>query len=91
MASIASLLPPEDLFNFRSTCRAINNQSYLTFAERFFETRRIMLHSESLKSLIDVSQHDVLSSRVRTLEFCCCDLYDREYFGNVISLQKLDV
>lgn len=65
---ICNWVRPRDLLRVRQTCRELNERTFLLFAQRFFESRCVMILPESLENLRQISQHPVLSKAVRTLE-----------------------
>ncbi|RSL49539.1 hypothetical protein CEP54_012399 [Fusarium duplospermum] len=65
---ICGWIDPGDLLRVRQTCREINERTFHLFAQRFFESRCVMILPESLENLHQISQHPVLSKAVHTLE-----------------------
>ncbi|RSM06997.1 hypothetical protein CDV31_008839 [Fusarium ambrosium] len=65
---ICGWVDPGDLLRVRQTCRELNERTFHLFAQRFFESRCVMILPESLENLHQISQHPVLSKAVHTLE-----------------------
>ena len=58
--AIAEKLEPEDLLNFRQSCRAIKEITHDVFAKALFERRCIKLDRRSLTTLRDISRDSKL-------------------------------
>ncbi|RYP80012.1 hypothetical protein DL770_006414 [Monosporascus sp. CRB-9-2] len=66
------------------------------FVRRYFETRYVMLSRSSLENLVKISQHQIFSPALKTLEICIDHLTERpnlnrvtRYWGNWIrALQQ---
>ncbi|KAK1993623.1 hypothetical protein LX36DRAFT_246803 [Colletotrichum falcatum] len=70
IACIATHLPPHALLELRLTAKWVAAIIDPVFHKRFFETRYVALEIDSLKNLRDISQHETLRHKVRTVEFC---------------------
>ncbi|KAI3570716.1 hypothetical protein IWW34DRAFT_710604 [Fusarium oxysporum f. sp. albedinis] len=68
--SVAELLPVDDFFSLRLSCRRLNAMSLHAFIRVYFQTRYVMLEEHSLQTLISISQHETFGPAVRTLGFC---------------------
>lgn len=53
----------------RQTCRRFYQVTICTFGRRFFHTRNIMLHKESVQNLVSIADNPVLASCVRKVGF----------------------
>lgn len=69
IALIATLLS-RDFLDFRQTCRKIKADTALVFAQKYFQTRRVMFERHSLQTLLSISKYPPLCQSIRTLEIC---------------------
>ncbi|QKD57824.2 uncharacterized protein FOBCDRAFT_165303 [Fusarium oxysporum Fo47] len=68
--SVAELLPVNDFFSLRLSCRRLNAMSLHAFIRVYFQTRYVMIEEHSLQTLISISQHETFGPAVRALGFC---------------------
>lgn len=62
--SVASHLNTKDLGPLRRSCKRLEKHLFETFANEFFTKRQFMVEHASLKALVEISKHPVLSQRL---------------------------
>ncbi|CAD0089117.1 unnamed protein product [Aureobasidium vineae] len=69
LVKISNQVAPEDLPNFRLTCKTLANISAQHFGEKRLAHRRFMFTEHSLKGLIDMTAHPIIGPCIRSILF----------------------
>ncbi|KAG9517479.1 hypothetical protein KCV07_g6192, partial [Aureobasidium melanogenum] len=69
LTKISDAVAPEDLPNFRLTCKTLANISAKHFGEKRLAHRRFILTEYSLKGLVEMTAHPVFGSCVKSVLF----------------------
>ncbi|KAK1757165.1 hypothetical protein QBC47DRAFT_444060 [Echria macrotheca] len=67
LENIAFYLEPEDLVSLRLTCRKVNSALWYFFSKNYFTKRQFMVSKQSVDTLLDISHHAALCSKLRHL------------------------
>ena len=69
LLTISDAVDPEDLPNFRLTCKTLNDVSAKTFGEKRLAHRRFIFTEFSMQGLVDLTAHPVFGPCVREIMF----------------------
>jgi hypothetical protein len=69
LTSIADDVAPEDLPNFRLTCKTLANIAAKQFGEKRLAHRRFILAEYSLKGLVDMTAHPIFGPCIKSILF----------------------
>lgn len=67
VCNIAARLGSDDLFNLRLTCRTLQKNSFHEFATEYFQSKAVHFTSDSLKSLVAISESKALRAYIRNV------------------------
>ncbi|GAB7358339.1 hypothetical protein MBLNU230_g2410t1 [Neophaeotheca triangularis] len=70
ISNIAARLGPDDIFNFRLTCRTVENRSLHEFATEYFTAKGFLFTTDSLKVLVNIAHNVKLNKYLRDVSFC---------------------
>ncbi|THY24932.1 hypothetical protein D6D01_05261 [Aureobasidium pullulans] len=69
LSTISDAIDPEDLPNFRLTCKTLNDVSGKTFGEKRLAHRRFIFTEFSMQGLVDLTAHPVFGPCVKEIMF----------------------